>query len=96
MVNHRRLNFEVVLEPTITVDTRDHGSKTLRLDGVLLHHGVVAQNGHYTALVRSANGTGWTWYDDERVTRFPSAEAAFDDSRAPRRAVLLRYTPVSE
>jgi ubiquitin carboxyl-terminal hydrolase 10 len=55
------------------------GGVDYELRGMVLHHGISAEGGHYTAEVK--RGTKWYRIDDNRVSEMKLSEVLHADSR---------------
>jgi len=53
-------HYRVNIPPTLT----DSQQKTLRLVGIICHHGEYTDSGHYTAYALSTINNNWYYYDD--------------------------------
>lgn len=73
-----RITIEPYLQsPALREQTR--GGVDYELRGMVLHHGISAEGGHYTAEVK--RGTKWYRIDDNRVSEMKLSEVLHADSR---------------
>ena len=70
-------NTEVYPEEVIWLDGASVGSKEYKLVSVVLHHGENTNSGHYTAVVRKAEG-GWYVCNDNCINEVESPSDVSD------------------